>query len=856
MKRPKDSSADQNLDHPGLTGKGSSRGLAKTGDTSPSMSVRNPGAEQSQAKRQRTLDFSASQNSAKGNVLSAMGVMPPSQLDVRLPGAFQAQIGVKKLVIKNLRQDRPVVDLEAHYKKVQNQVLEAVEATLRDEPVKQPLEVLYRNVEDICRSKRSETLYEELRLRCEEYLQNTLLSNMRGTSGRDQPLAFLQLVLAAWKDWSRKTLQIRSIFSFLDRSFLLNSKDYPQLNDMSIDLFSKFICEDAAIDSVLYNATNKMIDNDRTHSEQDPEKWFQSAVLKDIVRLFLVTKLYEPRFEPEFLKSSESFFRRFTTVDRDLPTYILRCVKLLDKESMRCTVHNFNSSTSSSLLRLARAILIEGRSEFVLNTEAVGKLLADHDMESLASLYNLLKSSGIQQELKTPWEEYIKKTGASIISDREKGDDMVVRLLELKRSLDLITRDAFDRDEVFKFAMREAFGSFINDKNNANAWRTGTAKVGEVIAKYMDLLLRGGLKAVPRSLVSDELDRQAAEEQGLASTGDEDAELDRQLEQGLELFRFIEGKDVFEAFYKKDLARRLLMGRSASQDAERNMLTKLKSECGANFTHNLEQMFKDQELSRDEMINYNQSLRNTSRTTMNLQVSVLSSAAWPTYPDIKVNLPAEVARHIEKFDMYYKHKHSGRRLTWKHALAHSIVRAQFAKGVKELQVSGFQAIVLTLFNDIAPSEALSFASISAATALADEELARTLQSLACGKVRILNKHPKGRDVADTDTFTVNVGFTDPKFRIKINQIQLKETKKENEETHERVNLDRQYETQAAIVRIMKSRKVMPHQALVAEVIEQTKRRGAVEVGEIKKNIEKLIEKDYMERDEGNYTYLA
>lgn len=39
---------------------------------------------------------------------------------------------------------------------------------------------------------------------------------------------------------------------------------------------------------------------------------------------------------------------------------------------------------------------------------------------------------------------------------------------------------------------------------------------------------------------------------------------------------FIAGKDVFEAFYKKDLAKRLLVGKSASVDAEKSMLSKLK----------------------------------------------------------------------------------------------------------------------------------------------------------------------------------------------------------------------------------------------------------------------------------------
>lgn len=44
----------------------------------------------------------------------------------------------------------------------------------------------------------------------------------------------------------------------------------------------------------------------------------------------------------------------------------------------------------------------------------------------------------------------------------------------------------------------------------------------------------------------------------------------------LSLFFFLLGKDVFEAFYKKDLAKRLLVGKSASVDAEKSMLSKLK----------------------------------------------------------------------------------------------------------------------------------------------------------------------------------------------------------------------------------------------------------------------------------------
>ena len=125
--------------------------------------------------------------------------------------------------------------------------------------------------------------------------------------------------------------------------------------------------------------------------------------------------------------------------------------------------------------------------------------------------------------------------------------------------------------------------------------------------------------------------------------------------------------------------------------------------------------------------------------------------------------------------------------------------------------------------------------------LDDTELKRTLQSLACARYRVLTKEPRGKDVDETDSFAVNLNFTHPRYRIKINQIQAKETKQENQQTHERVAADRNFETQAAIVRIMKSRKSITHAELVSEVISATKTRGVLDPADIKKNIEKYVE---------------
>lgn len=637
---------------------------------------------------------------------------------------------------------------------------------------------------------------------------------------------------------------IRSTFSYLDRTYLLR-ESLPSINDMTISYFRRMLFQQQPntasrpLDAEVIGGICDLIEFDRRGSQA-----LDGDLLKAAVRMLYVQGVYTRHFEPALLKESKAFFEEFgeTWSTSSLKDYIAACEKLLAKEDHRCIAFNFDSTTERLLMDSAHSILINDYSDKLLNSGSLANLMADKDIKSMKGLYDLLKLSSLQKKLNGPWSDYIRKAGASIISDKEHGDDMVIRLLELRRSLDLMIRDAFAKDEDFLWGMREGFGKFMNDRSTAASWDTGTSKIGEMIAKHIDMLLRGGLKAMPKSLLSDDHDRAAAEREGQASTADEDAELDRQLDQALELFRFIEGKDAFEAFYKKDLARRLLMGRSASQDAERNMLTKLRGECGANFTHNLEQMFKDQELAKDEMEAYKQHCQNTSdsKPPIDLQVMILSAAAWPTYPDIRLNLPDEAASQIERFDRYYKAQHTGRALTWKHSLAHCSIKATFPKGPKELLVSAFQAVVLLMFNSVPADGFLTYDQISQGTGLQGGELERTLQSLACGKARVITKHPKGRDVKNTDTFTFSKGFTDPKYRVKINQIQLKETKEENKATHERIAQDRRFETQAAIVRIMKSRKSMGHAELVAEVINLTKKRGSVEPAAIKKEIERCV----------------
>jgi len=483
-----------------------------------------------------------------------------------------------------------------------------------------------------------------------------------------------------------------------------------------------------------------------------------------------------------------------------------------------------DSTTRKPLIAVLERVTLQNNIEALLS-KGFDELMDDNRTSDLARMYSLFTRVNGLRKMKEAWNTYIKKRGTELVTDEEKDKTMVPELLKFKAKLDTLLKEAFQKNDDFAYALKEAFEHFINVRQNAPA---------ELIAKFVDSKLRAGKNK---------------------ATSDE--QIESLLDQVMAIFRFINGKDVFEAFYKKDLAKRLLLSKSASIDAEKAMISKLKTECGANFTNKLEGMFKDIDLSKDIMDAFNESkYKDELKAGIDLHVYVLTTGYWPPYTPVEIKLPKELTEYQDVFKQFYLSKYSGRRLVWQHSLGHCTLKAFFPKGKKELSVSLFQTIVLMLFND---AEELSCKEILEATGLDDSkgELKRTLQSLACGKVRVLVKEPKGIPVNENDKFRFRNDFSAKLHRIKINSIQMKETIIENIKTKQNVFQDRQYQIDAAIVRIMKTRKKLSHNLLISELYNQLK--FPIKPADLKKRIESLIEREYLERDpESNttYNYLA
>lgn len=101
---------------------------------------------------------------------------------------------------------------------------------------------------------------------------------------------------------------------------------------------------------------------------------------------------------------------------------------------------------------------------------------------------------------------------------------------------------------------------------------------------------------------------------------------------------------ICELTYRKKLARRLLFDKSANDEHERSILTKLKQQCGGQFTSKMEGMVTDLTVARDHQTKFEEFVAGHPELNpgIDLAVTVLTTGFWPSYKTFDINLPAEM----------------------------------------------------------------------------------------------------------------------------------------------------------------------------------------------------------------------
>ncbi|KAK7469322.1 hypothetical protein VKT23_003803 [Stygiomarasmius scandens] len=720
----------------------------------------------------------------------------------------------------------------------------------------------YEGVFNKCRSlitvhEYGENLYETLGQLLEQYIGGMLSKELISSELKD--VEWISLFVEKC-DWFQDTVQfLQSLLTYMNQIYVPSVKNLSNIRELAFSKFKAAIFENVVIHERLMEGVSSWALYER-------EKQVSHPMREDIRALFnhLMVHGQYSVFQEHYLALTRSFYANqsslFASKEGPLggdPQGFFEYVKASIEDEVQRTRHAFAPISWSDIRETTEQALLDGKLDWLAN-KLLGPYMDAKDFDKLSTMYTLFGRVEGRDVLCNSFKNYITESVKSIVKDPSQDENMVQRLLDLKASAEGAINTCFvdsspggtgDNAEpaspksptLSPLASTSMLPPLVRIPNKdfsyaladalTQGFKARRSKPAEMIARYLDKAMRKG--------------------QGAQSSGEYQANLER----ALELYRHSDDRDVFRTFYHRQLAKRLLIGKSASWDVEKAMVRMLKERYDPDFDLG-ESMFRDLSLSDDLMREYDHKLKQNKKKGY-LTVMVLQRSAWPfNVQKKKVLLPADMQRQIESYSSFYKRKHQSRVLDWDHALGTATLTAWFKEGEKELSLSLYQAVVLLLFND---RDEISFTEILVATGMDDDELRRTLQSLACGKKRVLLKVPPGRDVDDSDVFKFNANFTDPRPRVHISSIQAKISNEESTQTNLAIEIDRKHILDAAIVRIMKAKKELTYEKIKIQTIDAVKNHFVPSVDMIKKSVDWLVENDYLERSEKDrnlFLYVA
>jgi cullin 3 len=251
-------------------------------------------------------------------------------------------------------------------------------------------------------------------------------------------------------------------------------------------------------------------------------------------------------------------------------------------------------------------------------------------------------------------------------------------MLQLRNKCDVIIEKCFAGDKMCQRKMKESFEEAINKDTRGASY----------LASYVDELLKGSLKP-------------SGSQPGTHIQTDTD--LEDTLDKCLILFRYLRDKDIFEEYARGHLSKRLLtlsVGNThssssaqanrayTSEDGERVLISKLKSECGTQFTSKMEGMLLDVCILGKELMEAYKQTHMFRECPIEIDVQTLTQSHWNLKPpshsqsgsatkqshnklsavtgmSVNVCLPASIIDVCGRFQSFYSEKFkTGRRLQW------------------------------------------------------------------------------------------------------------------------------------------------------------------------------------------------
>jgi len=623
-----------------------------------------------------------------------------------------------------------------------------------------------------------EDLYKNLK----DYLK-VHLAEIHENSKTHADEALLTFYIREWDRYTTAAKYTNHLFRYLNRHWVKREIDEGKKD--IYDVYTLHLVEwreelFLKVHGNVMSAVLKMVEKQRNGET------IEQAQVKSIVDSFVSLGLdetdstkstldvYRFHFEKPFLDATSRYYENESAqfvAENSVVEYMKKAETRLQEEKERVGLC-LHPDIMNPLMKVCLQVLVTGHSALLRDEFQV--CLDNDRQEDLARMYRLLARiiDGLEP-LRTKFEAHVRKSGlAAVEKVAIEGDNLepktyVDALLEVHTQYQKLVDDAFAGESEFVRSLDNACKEFVNRNK---VCKTGSTRSPELLAKYTDALLKKSGKSA------------------------EEADLEASLTQVMTVFKYIEDKDVFQKFYSRMLAKRLVHSSSASEDAETSMISKLKEACGFEYTNKLQRMFQDIQISKDLNMNYkdwqDKALDEEDlKKAVDPNYHVLGTGFWPLSPPNTAFIPPqEIVKTYTRFQSFYFDKHNGRKLTWLWQLCKGEVKANYIKGVKvphTFMVSTYQMAILLLFND---ADVVTYEDAQKATALSPDWLDPSLGVFVKAKVLIPSPE-NGKPEAGT-SYTLNYNFKSKKVKVNLNIAVKSEQKQEVEDTHKTIEEDR------------------------------------------------------------------
>lgn len=723
--------------------------------------------------------------------------------------------------------------LVAQKEKVKLIVHQVIDIVLVESELEFSFDVYYKSVESLCRFKHIEQsiLADHLKSKLEDHFYNNVNPSISDLlKNRRIPLKeTVELYLEIFEKWQNKLRLLSKLFLYLDRCYLMQHPSKKMILELGLMLFvDNLLIDNGSNEDNLAEITlqkHKLLLSKVREFEDTKDlelaKQFSSMLVRmnfnnqiklHVDLLNLIISNYNLLKDSWFKKPETYMHIILTKISREI-TFFKDCgynkdflAELLQKLKWALIFQNFNTLMKNCLpflirkkhskqLELLYGYCMNSMEEFQFNSISIfvfewGQLVSD-------SIYDLFD-----------------KYNSSL-------KNIIPSLVELNTRYKDIALDNFQKNELFEFEVRKSFNKTFNVK------KINTFVIVQ-LCKYCDSFFKNANKKTTKE-----------DGTNLSFT-------DFQL-RVLVIFKSLNNKTDFILQYKKDLSKRLILGKSPNYILERRLVESFLKLVGeGDETVGLQVMFKDLEISKEKY-----SLVSLGDNSVDFTALILEQKHWPEIPkgDCDIILPPQLSSILDNFTAVYHNSEERLKdhtLDWSHYRLHQLtIIANFDLGLKELDVNLLQAVIILLFNE---RDRYAFDELMALTNMSEKLLKMILVSLSSDRYKIL--------IQDGFTFTYNSLFSDKSQKIRIPLSKEKDGLPgtfEND-VSKTIQRNRDIEFRSALIRVTKNAKQIIYPELVNQAMLMVEKNGPCTIGDLKTNLEYLVENEYVKREVDGKTF--